>query len=398
VVHKDISPANVVLTADGDPVLIDFELATTFAEDRPSFVHQSQIAGTLAYMAPEQTGRTGGSVDQRADLYSLGAVLFELAVGRPPFPADDALEVIHRHLAEPPEAPAALNPEVPRVLSDIILRLLAKEPDKRYQSAEGLAFDLRLLRARLAAGDPAPVVLGEHDFPLRLAPLSRLVGRDAETATLKAAFEASLRGETRAVLVCGPPGVGKASLIDQLRPVVAARGGWFVTGKFDQNRSDVASDAVGEAIRGVCRLLLAEPEGRLADLRARIGAALGANARLVASVLPELGDLLDLPAAESADPDGDSEERLFQGVLQLLRAVVSPHRPLVMLIDGLQWGRPRSGSSTRCCATRNSTACSSWAATCRSTPITRWPRRSSAGDGSGTRRPSWNWRTCPPPA
>jgi len=340
VVHKDLSPANVVLTDAGDPVLIDFELATTFAEDRPSFVHQSQIAGTLAYMAPEQTGRTGGSVDQRADLYSLGAILFELAVGRPPFPADDPLQVIHRHLAESPEAPADLNPEVPRVLSDIILRLLAKEPDRRYQSAEGLAFDLRLLRARLAAGDPAPLVLGGHDFPMRLAPLSRLVGRDAEIAALKAAFEGSLLGETRAVLVSGAPGVGKASLIDQLRPVVAARGGWFVTGKFDQNRSDVASDAVGDAIRGVCRLLLAEPETQLAELRSRIGAALGANAPLVASVLPELGDLLDLPAGELSAPDGDSGDRLFQGVLQLLRAVVSPDRPLVMLIDGLQWGGP----------------------------------------------------------
>jgi len=337
VVHKDISPANVVRTADGEPVLIDFELATTFAEDRPSFVHQSQIAGTLAYMAPEQTGRTGGVVDQRADLYSLGAVLFELAVGWPPFRDQDPLRVIHGHLAEQPEAPADLNPEVPRVLSDIILRLLAKEPDNRYQSAEGLAFDLGLVRARLAAGDPAPVVLGERDFPLRLAPPSRLVGRDAESAALKSAFEGSLRGECRAVLVCGPPGVGKTALIDQLRPVVAARGGWFVAGKFDQNRSDMTSDAVADAIRGMCRLLLAEPEARLTELRLRIGAAMGANARVVASVLPELAALLDLPAAEPAGPDGDSEARLFQGGLQLLRAVVSPDRPLVMLVDALQW-------------------------------------------------------------
>jgi len=337
VVHKDISPANVVRTDDGELVLIDFELATTFAEDRPSFVHQSQIAGTLAYMAPEQTGRTGGVVDQRADLYSLGVVLFELAVGHPPFRDQDPLRVIHGHLAEQPAVPAEVNPDVPRAVSDIILRLLAKEPDKRYQSAEGLAFDLGLVRARLAAGDPALVVLGERDFPLRLAPLSRLVGRDAESAALKAAFEGSLRGDCRAVLVCGPPGVGKTSLIGQLRPVVAARGGWFVTGKFDQNRSDVTSDAVREAIRGLCRLLLAEPEARLAELRSRIGAAMGANARVVASVLPELAALLDLPAAEPATPDGDSESRLFQGVLQLLRAVVSPDRPLVMLVDGLQW-------------------------------------------------------------
>lgn len=340
VVHKDISPANVVRTDGGDPVLIDFELATTFAEDRPSFVHQSQIAGTLAYLAPEQTGRTGGVVDQRADLYSLGAVLFELAAGRPPFRDQDPLRVIHAHLAEQPEAPADLNPEVPRVLSDIILRLLAKEPDKRYQSAAGLAFDLGLVRARLAAGDPAPVVLGERDFPLRLAPLSRLVGRDAESAALKSAFEGSLRGECRAVLVCGPPGVGKTSLIGQLRPAVAARDGWFVTGRFDQNRSDMASDAVGEAIRGMCRLLLAEPEANLTRLRSRIGAAMGANAPVLAAVLPELAALLDLPVGEPATPDGDSEARLLQSALQLLRAVASPERPLVMLIDDLQWAGP----------------------------------------------------------
>jgi len=337
VVHKDISPANIVLTDDGALALIDFELATTFAEERPSFVHPSQIAGTLAYIAPEQTGRTGGAVDQRADLYSLGATLFELAVGRPPFRDEDPLQLIHRHLAERPEAPADLDPSVPRVLSDIILRLLEKEPEQRYQSAEGLAYDLALLRDG-KADDPALVVLGERDFPLRLAPPSRLVGRNAEIADLKAAFSGAVRGDGRVLLVCGPPGVGKTALIDELRPVVAARGGWFVTGRFDQNPSDVTSDAAGEALRGVIRLLLAEPDASLAKLRTCIAEAMGGNARIVASLLPELAVLLDLPAAEPGAEAGDSEARLFQGILQLLRAVVSPDRPLVMVVDDLQWG------------------------------------------------------------
>jgi len=329
VVHKDISPANVVLTADGGAALIDFELATTFAEERPSFIHQSQIAGTLAYIAPEQTGRTGGSVDQRADLYSLGATLYELATGRPPFDEDDPLQLIHCHLAELPTAPAALNPDVPAPLSEMIMRLLEKEPDRRYQSAEGLAYDL----GRLATGDRAPFTLGTRDFPLRLSPPSRLVGRDGEIAAMRSALAGALAGTGRTLLVSGAPGVGKTALIDELRSMVTACGGWFVSGKFDQNRADLTSDAIAQAMRGVCRLLLAEPEASLTELRSRIVASLGGNAGVVVSVLPELAVLLDV----TPEDVGGDQARLVQGGLQLLRAVVSPDRPLVMVVDDLQW-------------------------------------------------------------
>ena len=337
VVHKDISPANIVLAADGTATLIDFELATTFAEERPGFTHQSQIAGTLAYIAPEQTGRTGGAVDQRADLYSFGATLYELATGRPPFGDGEPLQLIHDHLAVVPPAPAELDPATPRGLSDIIMRLLEKEPDRRYQSAVGLAYDLALVRDRRAAGDPAPVTLGERDFPLRLAPPSRLVGRDREIAALRTAFADAVRGSGRGLLITGPPGVGKTALIDELRPVVTAAGGWFVTGKFDQNRNDVTSDAVGQALAALCRLLLAEPEDRLAALRTRIARVLGPHAGLMASLLPDLALLLELEPGELGGDPVDAEARLFQGSLDLLRAVVSPDRPLVMVVDDLQW-------------------------------------------------------------
>jgi len=333
VVHKDISPANIVVAGDGTPTLIDFELATTFAEERPSFIHQSQIAGTLAYIAPEQTGRTGGAVDQRTDLYSFGATLYELATGRPPFGDGEPLQLIHDHLAVAPPAPIELNSEVPAALSDIIMRLLEKEPDRRYQSAVGLAYDLALVRDRGAD----PITLGARDFPLRLAPPSRLVGRDAEIEALRAAFAGAVEGRGRAMLITGAPGVGKTALIDELRPVVTASGGWFVTGKFDQNRSDVTSDAVAEALRALCRLLLAEPEDRLAELRARIARALGPHARLLASVLPDFAVLLDLPAAGLDEAAVSAEASLVQVTLDLLRAVVSPARPLVMVVDDLQW-------------------------------------------------------------
>ena len=197
VMHRDIAPANIVVSPSGAPCLVDFALATAFAEIRPEFTHHSEIVGSLPYLAPEQTGRTGRPVDQRADLYALGATLYELATGEPPFGSGDPLRLIHDHLARVPVTPAAVNPALPGALSEIVMRLLEKEPDSRYQSAEGVFYDLE----RLRDGQPGPI--GAHDVPPRLLAPSRLVGRDDEVAALEAAFEASADG--RAVEWCWSP-------------------------------------------------------------------------------------------------------------------------------------------------------------------------------------------------
>ncbi|MFF5292775.1 diguanylate cyclase [Paractinoplanes globisporus] len=329
VVHKDINPANVLLTADG-PVLIDFELATTAAEERPGFIHQNQVVGTLAYLAPEQTGRTGRAVDRRSDLYAFGATLYEMATGRPPFTSTDPLQLLHEHLARRPEPVTALNPDVPPALAKIIDRLLEKEPDRRYQSADGCAYDLA------HAGDES-LELGAFDFPQRLLPPSRPVGRDTEIAQLRHAFDEALAGRVRGLLVSGPSGVGKTVLINELRQVVTAAGGWFVTGKFDQYRQDPSSDAVAGAYRALVRLLLGESEADLARLRGTLVPALGTNAGLVAGVIPELGALLDVAPEQPKGDQAEIQGRLFQGVLALTRVAVSPTRPLVMVVDDLQW-------------------------------------------------------------
>ncbi|MCM4080244.1 diguanylate cyclase [Paractinoplanes hotanensis] len=329
VVHKDINPANVVL--DGlDPVLIDFELATTAAEERPGFTHQSQVAGTLAYLAPEQTGRTGRAVDRRSDLYALGATLFELVTGRPPFTGANPLELLHDHLARRPVRVTQLVPAAPPMLAAIIDRLLEKEPDRRYQSAEGCAHDL----ARLGDG---PFELGARDFPARLTAPSRLIGRDAEVAVLRTAFDEALAGRVRGLLISGPSGVGKTALVNELRALVTAAGGWFVTGKFDQYRQDTASDAMAAALRALARLLLGENETDLTRLRAVLGPALGDNAGLLAALVPEVAPLLGI---EPEPPRGDQAEvqgRLFQAALAFIRTVVSPARPLVLVVDDVQW-------------------------------------------------------------
>ncbi|WUU98827.1 AAA family ATPase [Actinoallomurus sp. NBC_01490] len=333
VVHRDISPANV-LVGGGGPWLVDFGLASSFVEVRPEFTHHSEIVGTLEYLAPEQTGRTGRPVDQRADLYALGATLYELVTGGPPFGSGDPLRLTHDHLARVPVPPDRVNRAVPGVLSAIIMHLLEKEPDNRYQTAEGVVYDLERLRAA-GTGAVAGLRVGERDFPLRLLPPSRLVGRDGEVAALEAAFEESLAGRCRGVLVAGVPGVGKTALVDELRPVVTGRDGWFVAGKFDQYRRDLEFDAARQAFRALGRLLLAEPEDELAEVRQRILREVGSNAGLLITVVPEFAALLGVPP-DPGDPL-TAQVRAQRMAADLLRAVASRKRPVVVFIDDLQW-------------------------------------------------------------
>src|SRR6201996_43545 len=333
VIHRDIAPANVVVSGDGTPCLVDFALASSFAEIRPEFTHPAEITGTLAYLAPEATGRTGRAADQRADLYALGAVLYELATGEPPFGSGDPLRLIHDQLARVPVPPAQVNPAVLAPLSDVIMHLLEKEPDSRYQTADGLVYDLEQLQDAPAAA--AALRVGEHDVPPRLLPPSRLVGRDDEVAVLKAAFEEALTGRCQLVLVGGAPGVGKTALVDELRPVVTGGDGWFVAGKFDAYRRDLEFDAGYQALRALGRLLLAEPEEELVRVRMRILAAVGLNAGLLTAMIPEFATLLGTPP-DPGDPL-TAQGRAQRAAADVLRAVASKERPVVVFADDLQW-------------------------------------------------------------
>ncbi|HKT05756.1 MAG TPA: AAA family ATPase, partial [Rugosimonospora sp.] len=348
VVHRDISPANILVpVVDGEPdpaglpTLIDFELSTAFAEDRFATPTEQGLAGTLPYLAPEQTGRTGRPVDHRADLYGLGATLYELATGAPPFGRDsDALRLVHDHLARVPVAPVEVRPELPVALSDIIMRLLRKEPEQRYQSGEGLAYDLARLSDQCDQGASTAAAefrLGERDFPRRLASPARLVGRDTELAGLRQLLANAVAGRRGVALVTGAPGVGKTALIDELRPLVAASGGRFITGKFDQYRRDTGADAVWQAFGALGAQLLAEPDEEVAQLRARLLERLGSNAGLAAATLPAFAALLGVAPEESADEPARVLVRVRQVSLDLLHTIASGDRPLVIFIDDLQW-------------------------------------------------------------
>lgn len=210
IAHRNITPDNLLVSADLDPTLIDFGLATTFAEERPAFVHHRQIAGNLGYLAPEQTGRTGHGVDQRADLYSFGATLYRLASGVAPFGEPDQLQLVHDVLASLPQPLSAHNPALTGALSDIVMRLLEKEPDRRYQSTEGVAHDLALLAERLAAGIGTPFPLGERDFPLRFSPPAGWWEENGSARPWRKLCSGRWRGAVPACWCAAPPGSARA--------------------------------------------------------------------------------------------------------------------------------------------------------------------------------------------
>jgi PAS domain S-box-containing protein len=338
IVHKDINPLHIMLLgAERKPTLLHFELATAASELHSTFVRPRRTGSTLAYLAPELTGRTARSIDHRADLYALGITFYEMSTGHVPFADADPLRLIHDILARAPVPPISCDRSVPQTLSDIILRLLEKEPDQRYQSADGLVQDLARLRDALDRGDSAPFPLGENDFAPRLLAPARLIGREAEINALQQAFEASLHASGRCVLVGGAQGVGKSALLNELRAIVTARRGWFVAGKFDEHRRDLASDAIHQALRALGRLLLAEPDADLAALRANILRALGARAGEVAGTLPEIAHLLDIATTLAAGDPLENTKQAIHTTVELVRAIASPARPVVMVLDDLQW-------------------------------------------------------------
>lgn len=335
VIHRDVSPANVLVSDAGEAYLIDVALATTLAEIHLPFGPPSEIVGSLAYLAPEQTGRTGQPVDQRADLYTLGATLYQAATGSPPFATADPVRLLHDHLARRPVPPVERRPDLGPALSAIIMHLLEKEPDSRYQSADGLVHDLTRLVDEVAGTGPFPV--GQRDFPVRLLPPARLVGRGRDIAALGSALRQARAGRCRGVFVSGPPGVGKSALLQELRPLVTAANGWFVAGKFDPHRQDKEFDGVSQAFHALGRLLLAEPEDELAGLRHRLKEKFGPDAGLVAAVHPIFAALLQVRPEPAIGDPLTTLARMERCGIEVLRQVASRQRPLVFVVDDLQW-------------------------------------------------------------
>jgi PAS domain S-box-containing protein len=337
-IHKDIKPSNVLVNAAADQTwLRGFGIASRLPRERQPAEPPEFISGTLAYMAPEQTGRMNRSIDSRSDLYALGVTLYELLTGSLPFTASDPMELVHCHIARQPLAPAEQRSEIPQSLSAIILKLLAKTPEERYQTAAGVESDLR----RCLENSDRVVhefALGEHDRPDRLLIPEKLYGREREIETLLASFDRVVKsGRPELVLVAGHSGIGKSSVVNELHKVLVPPRGLFASGKFDQYKRDIPYSTLGQALQSLTRRLLPKNETELATWRDALREALDPNGRLMIDLVPELKLIIGEQPPVPELPPQDAQRR-FQLVLRRFISVFArSEHPLALFLDDLQW-------------------------------------------------------------
>lgn len=294
IVHKDVKPSNLLVNAStGQVKFIDFHLASELTSERQELTAISQIQGSFPYISPEQTGRMNRELDYRSDYYSLGVTLFELVTGQLPYQAADAMGFVHAHLSNRAPSASELRPEVPTMVSEIIARLMAKDPDERYQSSLGIVSDLERCQQRWrSAGSVSTFSLGTHDVSERFALPQKLFGRDEETRELLQVFREVCAGQSRLLLISGPSGIGKTSLIQELQRPVTRSNANFVTGKFDQLERHVPYGAFIQALRRLVKQLLFETDARLSELRRSLSDALGPSAQIIVDLIPELSQII----------------------------------------------------------------------------------------------------------
>ena len=338
-IHKDVKPANAFVDESGAVSLTGFGFATRAARERQAPGPPDVIAGTLAYVAPEQTGRVNRSIDNRSDLYALGVTFYEMLVGALPFSAADSMEWIYSHIARVAPPPSIRAEGVPSIVEGIVMKLLAKNAEDRYQTAAGVEHDLRrclgdLRSTRRVESFP----LAEQDVSDRLLIPEKLYGREAAISALTTAFEnVSKSGKFRIVLVSGYSGVGKSSVVNELHRAIYAADALFATGKVDQYKRDIPYATLAEALQGVVRQILSKDDRELEHWRSALQNAVGANGQLMVDQFPELGLILgSQPAVPSVSPQ-EAKNR-FQLVFRRFMGVFAqPEHPLVLFLDDLQW-------------------------------------------------------------
>ncbi|MBV8585472.1 MAG: serine/threonine-protein kinase PknK, partial [Verrucomicrobia bacterium] len=339
-IHKDIKPANVLVKSDtGSIWLTGFGVASRLPTERQSPDPPEFIAGTLPYMAPEQTGRMNRSTDCRADLYSFGVTLYEMLTGSLPFIAANAVEWVHCHVARRPIPPHDRANGIPKTVSAIVLRLLAKTPEERYQTAAGVAFDLRRCLAEWEKlGRISPFAIGTHDASDRLWIPERLYGRDREVKVLLDAFERVVSGNaSRLALVSGYSGIGKSSVVNELQKAIVLPRGIFISGKFDQHRRDIPYATLAQAFQSLVGQILGKNEDEVDYWRTVLQRAVGPNGQLIASLIPQLELIIGKQPPVPELPPQEAQNR-FQAVFRRFLCVFAQREhPLTLFLDDLQW-------------------------------------------------------------
>jgi predicted ATPase/signal transduction histidine kinase/tRNA A-37 threonylcarbamoyl transferase component Bud32 len=371
VIHKDINPSNIVYNpGTGQVKIIDFGISTQLTRENPTLKNPNVLEGTLAYMSPEQTGRMNRSLDYRTDFYSLGVTFYELLTGKLPFETTDALELVHCHIAKVPMSPHQVNSEIPKALSDIVMKLMAKTAEERYQSAFGIKADVESCLTQLESdGEISEFPLACFDISDKFQIPQKLYGREAEVATLLAAFErvasgsgltspptpllrregsqtpsfppreGSLGGLGRVelILLAGYCGIGKSALVAEVHKPITEKRGYFISGKFDQFQRNIPYSTVVSAFKQLVRQLLTECEVQLNQWREKLLTAFGPNGQVIIDVIPEVELIVGKQPAVPDLGSTESQNRFNLVFQNFIRAICSKEHPLVIFLDDLQW-------------------------------------------------------------
>ncbi|MEO1636166.1 MAG: AAA family ATPase, partial [Cyanobacteria bacterium J06631_9] len=339
IIHKDIKPANILIHPQNKQVkLIDFSIASQLPSETQMLIPPDLLEGTLAYIAPEQTGRMNRGIDYRSDFYALGVTLYQLLTGQLPFESEDPLELVHCHLAKQPLSVTALRPDVPEPVAAIVTKLMAKTAEGRYQSATGLQADLETcLHEWKDTGAVSDFVPGRLDNIAQFNIPQRLYGRNQAVKQLLSAFERVCQGGFELVVVKGCSGIGKTALIQELLGCLTEYRGYFSAGKYDQLQRDAPLAVPVKTLRQSVQQLLTEPSERLDYWRDRILNSLGENTRLIINTIPEL-ELIVGPQPEVSQLEGTAAAMRFGETFNRFAQCLSgPDHPYVCFLDDWQW-------------------------------------------------------------
>jgi len=361
IIHKDIKPDNILINPEKSQVkLIDFSISSLLPRENQEIQNPNVLEGTLAYMSPEQTGRMNRGIDYRTDFYSLGVTFYELLTGQLPFQSSDPMELVHCHIARMPTPPIELVPSIPQMVNDIVMKLMAKTAEERYQSAFGLRADLETcLQQYLEKGSISQFIQGERDICDRFVIPEKLYGREAEVATLLAAFDrvagrdgeigettqfkiqppqsSGVPGGVELMLVAGFSGIGKTAVVNEVHKPIVRQRGYFIKGKFDQFKRNIPFSAWVQALQNLMRQLLTESTAEVQKWKAKILDALGENGQVIVDVIPEL-ELLIAKQPEVPELDGSAAQNRFNLLFgKFIRVFATKEHPLVIFLDDLQW-------------------------------------------------------------
>ncbi|MBD2595677.1 AAA family ATPase [Nostoc spongiaeforme FACHB-130] len=339
IIHKDIKPSNILINPETKQIkLIDFSIASLLPRETQTLVNPKVLEGTLAYLSPEQTGRMNRGIDYRTDFYSLGVTFYELLTGELPFSSNDAMELVHCHLAKTAPLITEINPQIPLVLSEIVSKLMAKNTEDRYQSALGLKSDLMNCLTQLReTGKIDSFKIANRDVCDRFIIPDKLYGREAEVSILLEAFERVSLGATEMMLVAGFSGIGKTAVVNEVHKPIVRQRGYFIKGKYDQFQRNIPFSAFVQAFRDLMGQLITESDTQIQQWRNKVLEAVGDNGQVIIEVIPELENIIGKQSS-AVELSGTAAENRFNLLFQKFTQVfTTKEHPLVIFLDDLQW-------------------------------------------------------------